>query len=54
MQVVPGRGEYLFVRDVDYGQAHDMIVRKVLAVIHTPGVVKLKVSAEMSANVAAP
>jgi hypothetical protein len=52
MQIVPGRGEYLYVRDVDYGQAHDVIVRKVLAVMHKPDVVKLRVSAEMSANVA--
>jgi hypothetical protein len=53
MQIVPGRSEYLYVRDVDYGQAHDVIVRKVLAVIHKPEVIKLRVSAEMSVNVAA-
>jgi len=52
MQIVPGTGEYLYIRDVDYGQAHDVIVRKVLAVIHKPDLIKLRVSAEMSANVA--
>lgn len=52
MSVVPGRGEFLFIKDVNYGEAHDMMVRKVLAVIHDKDVIKLRCSAEMSANVA--